>query len=238
MRVACRGWRVERAAVGVMLFAAGCAGARENPADTTGLTTGARADTSALAAPSAAETVATPPPVAGASSAASAAKPSAPPRRPGAASTPSRPSSPPPSTLNPPPSTMDSARGVAAVVGSIPVTRVIVRPASGRPITVTGPLAREIGVASGADVWVRGPRAADGSIEATSYSVRSVDGVPAITGTLAAEGDRLVLVSDDGRRHPLARPPAPLRQQVGARVWITGDPAGAIGSFGILRPNR
>jgi hypothetical protein len=133
---------------------------------------------------------------------------------------------------------MDRARGIAAVVGSIPVTQVIVRPASGRPVTVTGPLAKEIGGASGADVWVRGRRAADGSIEATSYSVRSVDGARAITGTLTADGDRLVLVGDDGRRHPLARPPAALRQQVGARVWITGDPAGAIASFGILRPNR
>jgi hypothetical protein len=133
---------------------------------------------------------------------------------------------------------MDSARGIAAVVGSIPVTQVVVRPTSGRPVTVTGPLASEIGVASGADVLVRGRRAADGSIEATSYVVRSVDGVPAITGTLTADGDRLVLVTDDGRRHALARPPAPLRQHIGARIWITGDPAGAIGSFGVLRARR
>jgi hypothetical protein len=133
---------------------------------------------------------------------------------------------------------MDTARGIAAVVGAIPITQVVVRPAAGRPVTVTGPLAKEIGVASGADVWVRGRRAADGSLEATAYSVRSVDGVTAITGTLVADGDRLVLVTDEGRRHPLARPPAPLREQVGARIWITGDPATTISSYGILRPKR
>jgi len=131
---------------------------------------------------------------------------------------------------------MDSARGIAAVVGSSPITSVVVRPTNGRAVTVTGPLAREIGVASGAEVSVRGRRAADGSLVATSYVVRSVDGIPAITGTVATDGDRLVLVTDDGRRHPIARPPAPLRQHVGARVCVTGDPASTIGSFGVLRP--
>src|SRR3712207_8852352 len=102
------------------------------------------------------------------------------------------------------------------------LSRVVVRPAGGRAVAVSGPLAREIGAASGADVWVRGRRAADGSLEATSYAVRSVDGVTAVTGTLTADGDRLVLVTDDGRRHPIARPPAPLRAHVGARIWVTG----------------
>src|SRR3712207_7971161 len=59
------------------------------------------------------------------------------------------------------------------------LSRVVVRPAGGRAVTVSGPLAREIGAASGADVWVRGRRAADGSLEATSYAARSVDGVTA-----------------------------------------------------------
>jgi hypothetical protein len=130
----------------------------------------------------------------------------------------------------------DTARGITAVVGSIPITRVVVRQAAGPSVTVTGPLAREIGVASGAEVWVRGRRVDDRTIEVTSYAVRSVDGVPAMTGTLAADGDRLVLIADDGRRRVIARPPAPLREHVGARVWITGDPTTTIASYGVLRP--
>jgi hypothetical protein len=120
----------------------------------------------------------------------------------------------------------------------VPITEVVLRPPGGRQITLTGPLAKEIGVASGADVWVRGRRVDARTIEVSSYAVRSVDGVPAITGTLTADGDRLVLVSDDGRRHPIARPPAPLREHVGARVWITGDLASTITAYGVLRPKR
>jgi nucleoside-diphosphate-sugar epimerase len=92
--------------------------------------------------------------------------------------------------------------------------------------------------ASGADVVVRGRRTGDRAIEVSGYEVRTVDGVTAITGTLTAEGDRLVLVTDAGRRYPIARPPAPLREHVGARVWVTGDPATTIGSYGVLRPKR
>jgi hypothetical protein len=156
-----------------------------------------------------------------------------PPRRPT-----ERPSStPPPPPAGQPGASLDTARGIVAVVGAIPITDVILRPSSGRPITLTGPLAREVAIASGADVWVRGRRVGSRTIEVATYAVRSVDGVPAITGTLTADGDRLVLVTDDGRRHPIARPPAPLREHVGARVWITGDPSAAI-SYGVLRPRR
>jgi hypothetical protein len=120
----------------------------------------------------------------------------------------------------------------------VPITEVVLRPATGRPITLAGPLAAEIGVASGADVWVRGRRVDSRTIDVASYAVRSVDGVTAITGTLTVDGDRLVLVTDDGQRHPIARPPAPLRQHVGARVWITGDLGSTINAYGLLRRAR
>jgi hypothetical protein len=173
-----------------------------------------------------------PAPVGGTSTAPS----KAPPRRPSG----TRPSGTPPPTptVSPPAAGSDTARGIVAVVGAVPITEVVLRPATGRPITLTGPLAREIGVASGADVWVRGRRVDSRTIDVASYAVRSVDGVTAITGTLAADGDRLVLVTDDGRRHLIARPPAPLRQHVGARVWITGDLATTINAYGVLRPRR
>ncbi len=132
----------------------------------------------------------------------------------------------------------DTVRGIVAVVGSTPMTRVVIRPATGASITLTGTLADEIGAASGADVWVRGRRISERSFDVASYAVRSVDGVSAVTGTLVGDGDRLVLVSDDGRRHVIARPPQPLRDQVGARVWISGNVDSGITAYGILRRRR
>jgi hypothetical protein len=115
---------------------------------------------------------------------------------------------------------------------------VVVRPPGAPSVTLEGPLAREIGAASGADVVVRGRRTGPRTMEVSSYEVRTVDGVTAITGTLTAQGGRLVLVTDAGRRYAIARPPAPLREHVGARVWVTGDPSTAIASYGVLRPKR
>ena len=149
------------------------------------------------------------------------------------------PGRPPPQTPSAPPSgAADTARGVVAVVVAVTITEVILRPPAGRPITLTGPLAREIGAASGAEVWVRGRRVDDRTMEVTSYAVRTVDGVRAITGRLVADGDRLVLVTDDGARHTIARPPASLRDHVGARVWISGDPGTTINAYGVLRHDR
>jgi hypothetical protein len=191
-----------------------------------------RPDTAGLAA--AGDTVTPPAPESSAGAAVGGGRaPSPPPRGPSS----SRPATPPPTTT-PPTATSDTARGIVAVVGAVPITEVVLRPAAGRPITLSGPLAKEIGVASGADVWVRGRRVDARTIDVESYAVRSVDGVTAITGTLAADGDRLVLVTDDGRRHPIARPPAPLREHVGARVWITGDLGSAINAYGVLRARR
>jgi hypothetical protein len=167
----------------------------------------------------------------------SKAPPNAPARRPSGSRPPGT-SAPPPSSGPPPAAASDTARGIVAVVGAIPITEVVLRQATGRPITLTGPLAKEIGVASGADVWVRGRRVDARTLDVESYAVRSVDGVTAITGTLTADGDRLVLVTDDGRRHPIARPPAPLREHVGARVWISGDLSSTINAYGVLRPRR
>jgi hypothetical protein len=161
---------------------------------------------------------------------------STPPRGTGGARTPPPPA--PPGGAPAAAASSDTARGIVAVVGAVPITSVVLRPAAGGQITLRGPLAREIGGASGADVWVRGRRVDARTIEVASYAVRSVDGVTAITGTLTADGDRLVLVTDDGRRHAIARPPAPLREHIGARVWISGDLGTAITAYGVLRPRR
>ena len=127
----------------------------------------------------------------------------------------------------------DTVRGTVAVVGSFPVTSVVVRPPGGRDVTITGPLAREIRRAAGAEVWISGTRTAEG-VEASRYAVRRVDGDAVADGTLALEGDRMVLVTPNGR-HPIARPPQALRDMVGARVWLVGPLDGTIASYGVLR---
>jgi hypothetical protein len=218
------------------MMVAACMRSREEPADTLAGAAGVKTgDTATVPPPAPPETSAAPP--------STGDRPAS---RPSAGGPPAQPAQRPPGRLPPPASgasssgstASDTARGIVAVVGAIPITEVVLRPAGGQQITLTGALAREIGVASGADVWVRGRRAGARTIDVAAYAVRSVDGVTAITGTLTADGDRLVLVTDDGRRHPIARPPEPLRQHVGARIWITGDPSTAISTYGILRRAR
>ena len=147
-----------------------------------------------------------------------------------------RPAPPPPSAGTPASTSgSDTARGRVAVVGSTPITQVVLRPPTGQSITLTGALAAEIRQASGADVWVRGRRVNERTFDVSGYAVRTVDGVAAVTGTLTTDGDRLVLVDDAGRRHVVANPPASLREHAGARVWISGDLSTGLSAYGILR---
>lgn len=84
-------------------------------------------------------------------------------------------------------------------------------------------------------MWVRGRRVNERTFDVARYAVRTVDGVAAVTGTLTADGNRLVLVDDDGQRHVVANPPQSLRDLVGSRVWITGDLSTGIAAYGVLR---
>lgn len=129
----------------------------------------------------------------------------------------------------------DTLRGKPAVVGSMPFTQVVLRPAAGGAVTITGPLAREIGRASGADVWVRGTRNERG-FEASDYRVRTVDGVAALDGVLVVDGENTYLRLADGSRRALRAAPAALRAEAGARVWVTGGLDQPVAAFGILRP--
>jgi len=134
------------------------------------------------------------------------------------------------------PAGADTIRGIAAEVGSIPVTSIVVRPAGERSVTILGDLAREIGRAAGADVWVRGRRTPQGLV-AEQYAVRTVDGQPAVDGVVAAAGDGLALITPGGARR-IARPPQALRGMIGARVWLVGDLDGSITSYGVLRGSQ
>jgi hypothetical protein len=136
-------------------------------------------------------------------------------------------------------SSADSARGIVAVVGTSLDSRVVLRPArGGRSVTLIGPMSRDVGRLSGADVWATGNRDEHGQLRVSRFSVRSVDGNAALDGTLIARGAQMLLVTRDGVQHALENAPASLKQHVGARVWITGATGGGAIVYGVIEERR
>ena len=129
---------------------------------------------------------------------------------------------------------MDTLRGIVAVVGTEHDKHVVIRPAGGRAVTLSGPQATLVGRASGADVWVSGTSDA-GAFSVTEFAVRTVDGIAALDGTLMTEGNTLALKTPDGKRHPIANPPEALRQHIGGRVWISGNLNQGPVAYGIIQ---
>ena len=133
----------------------------------------------------------------------------------------------------------DTVRGIVAVVGTSFDSRVIIRPpSSARAVVVTGPQAPTVGKMSGADVLVSGTFDEHGQINASRFAVRSVDGVPALDGTLIERGGRLLLVTRDGKQHAIQNAPAALRQHVGGRVWVAGSLEKGPVTFGVIEERR
>jgi hypothetical protein len=132
--------------------------------------------------------------------------------------------------------TGDTLRGIIAVVGTDRDHHVIVRPAGGDPVTLTGAEADLAARAAGADVWVEGWRdERTTTMSVTRFAVRAVDGIPAVDGTLAAADGGLVLITPDGTRHAIAHVPDALRERIGARVWISGKLDQGPVSFGVIQ---
>ncbi|HEY0023808.1 MAG TPA: hypothetical protein VGB24_12890 [Longimicrobium sp.] len=132
----------------------------------------------------------------------------------------------------------DSLRGTVDVVGSEPATWVVLRVDGGtRDVALDG----DAGVLrrlTGLEVTVWGERAAGGRFAVARVAVRSASGVTAVDGILAREGEGFALVTEDGRRLPIARLPETLRSAVGARVWLAGPLDRAPDSFGVIADPR
>lgn len=130
----------------------------------------------------------------------------------------------------------DTARGTIAVVGPYPTRTVVLTPAQGPEITLTGAHRESLERLSGTEVWVSGradPQRRELAVAA--FEVRSVDGVPATDGILTADGDSLVLVTRDGRRRAVRDAPPALRALLGAHVWVSGSPDREPQAFGLIR---
>ena len=202
--------------IAVVLAAMACA-RKPDGADTTHPADTSKSD------PAAATPPAVSPPVA-ASRGDSTAKAPPPPRPAPGGSAASTPSS----------SATATVRGTIAVTGTDRDRHVIVRQEGAPSINLEGPLAMLVGRASGADVWVSGSR--NGRIlNVSSFAVRTVDGIPATDGQLVADGDRLVIVTPDGKRQTIANAPPALRQHVGGRVWVSGNLAQGPVAFGVIQ---
>ncbi len=153
---------------------------------------------------------------------------------------PASPSSPGTKAPSPPPAEQraDSVRGTVSVVGtSFDKHVMIAEKGTQRRIEVVGSLATLIGHVSGAEVSASGTLSGT-QLNASRFLVRSVDSQPAIDGTLKTEGGSLFIVTADGSRTKITAPPPPLVGHDGARVWITGDPAKGVASFGFIDPPR
>ena len=146
-----------------------------------------------------------------------------------------------PATKSPAPSTearADSVRGIVSVVGtSFDKHVMIAERGTSRRVEIVGTLSSLIGHVSGADVSANGTVQGT-QLNASRFVVRSVNGEPAIDGILKTEGGSLFIVTAGGTRTRIVAPPPPLVGQDGARVWITGDPAKAVSSFGFIDPPR
>jgi hypothetical protein len=135
-------------------------------------------------------------------------------------------------------SRIDSVRGIVSVVGTSFDKRVMIAErGTSRRLEIVGTQASLIGHVAGAEVSAEGMLTGT-QLNASRFLVRSVDGQPAIDGTLRTEGGSLFIVTVDGVRTRINAPPPPLVGHDGARVWITGDPAKSVSSFGFIDPPR
>ncbi|MBW3654521.1 MAG: hypothetical protein KY444_00315, partial [Gemmatimonadetes bacterium] len=127
----------------------------------------------------------------------------------------------------------DTRRGTVEIVGSEPMTSIVLQTAAGASPGLCG--ARDLlRRAAGLEVAVWGSRNAEGQFCVDRFAVRSANGVPAVDGILVREGQGFALVMADGRRLPIARLFDALRSSIGARVWLAGPLDRAPDSFGVI----
>ena len=139
---------------------------------------------------------------------------------------------------------LDTVRGKVSVVGSEPMTEVVLLPvAGGAPVALAGSQRVTLRGLGGVEVMVTGrltgkmsaaiPRGG-AEYEVDSFVVRAVDGVAATDGIVATSDGMFFLVTTDGRRLSADHLPALLKQKVGARVYLAGSLDRAPVSYGVI----
>lgn len=137
-------------------------------------------------------------------------------------------------------SATDSVRGVVERVGSDPSSQLVVRGADGGVCALHMPSPPSF---EGLEVTLWGRRdlapatmipGVACAFTSTRYAVRAVDGIPAVDGTLRANGASYAIETTDGVRRPLRDVPPALRTQVGARIYWAGSLDRAPAAYGVL----
>ena len=130
-------------------------------------------------------------------------------------------------------SASESDTGIVRVVGVEAAASVVLELDGGRPsLTLDGPAAlRRV---DGLRISVTGERAG-ARLTVRSFAVLSANGVAAVDGMLAKDGDATVLVTLDGVRHRLVNPPPLLRENAGHRAWVSGPLDREVVAFGIIQ---
>ena len=126
----------------------------------------------------------------------------------------------------------DTLRGRVTLTDEAPA---LLTPEGRTPLS--GPLVSVLRRVAGLEVMVAGGRDASGAFRVERFLVRAAGGDPVEDGELTREGDRYLLLTEDGRRLPLDALPAALRDRAGWRVWIAG-PIDHPAAFGIVAQLR
>ena len=132
---------------------------------------------------------------------------------------------------------METLEGPIALTGSEPAVMVSLRLNSGESVDLVGPLRGELSRLSGAVTSVRGTRDAGGrTFTVQSYSVISVNGQTPVVGVMVERDGAVWIDGDESVR--LTAVGDNLREQMGAKVWVTGRRTGdtlQVQSYGVIR---
>jgi hypothetical protein len=122
-----------------------------------------------------------------------------------------------------------TVRGVVRIVGSEPLTTVVLRLNDEGPgIAIVGSLSAEIGSLSGVEVAARGaavdhhPPTPPRAVDVRSYDVVAVGDLPARSGRVAIHSEALWLVGVRDSVELAPPVPEPLRSLAGHRVYVAG----------------
>lgn len=121
--------------------------------------------------------------------------------------------------------------GTVRVVGSAPVDiRTVLQTEDGRSLELTGPLRQELRSLSGAVVAVHGT-VEGGTLEASDYEIRSVNGEPVVMGVVESVSERWTqLRTPAGELVYLGSAPQEFR--IGDKVWVQGPSAVIVQTYG------
>ena len=131
----------------------------------------------------------------------------------------------------------DSIRGIVSITGTGFEKAIMLR--SGASTIRLAPNAADSAGLSrlgGVDVLVVGTREPS-QFRVSWYRAMTVAGAPVVDGVLRAEGSNLFLETPTGRV-ALGNPPAPLRNLIGARIWIGGALDNGPNTYGVITPPR